>query len=150
MGTSSEQTCKYSFASQSPNCLFRDFSVICCFYLAFTEQKQRKDLRRKKKDEWRQTLDVFFIVWCGFMCFVCSATACLTCLVIGDCHNIPISGPLSLIVCTQPIRAKLGKSCLQFLTVALSWTNASSHPREILQFMRKCNNWKEVNQFLNY
>lgn len=109
MGTSSEQTCKYSFASQSPNCLFRDFSVICCFYLAFTEQKERKDLREKKKKKEKKdklnqnlkTLDVFFIVWCEFTCLVCCATACFVCLVIGDCHNIPICGPPSLIVCTH-------------------------------------------------
>jgi len=49
MGTSSEQTCKYGFASQSLNCLFRDFFAICCFYLAFTEQK--KDLRKKNMNE---------------------------------------------------------------------------------------------------
>lgn len=59
MGTSSEQTGKYSFASQSPNCLFRDFFVICCFYLAFTEQKQKKDLRKKKINEIK-TLEDFF------------------------------------------------------------------------------------------
>lgn len=83
MGTSSEQTCKYSFTSQSPNCLFREFSVICCFYLAFTEQKQRKDLRkkRKKKRLMKSNLSCFLycLVWVHVLHVQCHSLLHLPC-----------------------------------------------------------------------
>lgn len=107
MGTSSEQTCKYSFASQSLNCLFRDFFVICCFYLAFTEQK--KDLRKKKNEI--KTLDVFFIAWCELISFVCGTTACFFTL---KWRNViaHLLLPLSLLLShTQLIQAVLAQSC---------------------------------------